>query len=466
MNSTQNRQKSLKYKFETLRIFIIMAILVFLFIYASLSVYLKYLAREAVDSAIARIEATDPNINKINYAHLKFSPLDFFNQQLTLTGVTFHLNNPNLNISLDSLTLKHFMSFTQNPLGPFEVDFTGARIDQFTNIYGLITTWLNNPYLYSEFGNVPNQLALNLDGSANYQPGNNHEVDLMLSINNKKLQLFSYQIKVNQLNLTADFFSKLPVFLNTLQQSQIGHIQYQAAINYTVTPQEIASISPGFAQYLQNLGYQDLPISVNGNSTYNAKDTQETYHFNIAIQQLGMLNIALNYQILNPPSLANTANEILGADVNTNAAADLIQSARLSYQDDSLMSRIIQNLATSSGQTVEATQNQLITMVNGYAQNLNIPQMTNIATQLDAFILHPGALTINLEPVTPFSLDDVANFFGAQQQRNQVLQKRLAKLTEPERTKVYNAYLQESLSAYSDFFNRIGLTVVATSPSG
>lgn len=466
MTDVLTKRDKVKLKLESLRIFLIIALLIFLFIYASLAVYLKYLAHDAVDQAIAKIEATDPNINNITYAHLEFSPLDFLTQQLTLKDVKFHLNNPNINVSLASLTLQHFMSFTQNPLGPFEVNFTGAEIDQFTSVYGLITTWLNNPYLYSEFSNVPAQLELNLDGSAHYLPQNNHEIDLTLTLKNKKMQLFTYQIMVNNLNLTADFFNKLPVFLSTLNQSQIMHVHYQAAINYVITPAELTSISPSFAQYLQSLGYQNLPISINGNSDYNAKDTQETYNFNLTIAQLGTLNVAINYQILNPPSLANTVNQLLGTN-NNNApnAPDLIQSAKLSYQDNSLVHRIIQNLAQTSNQSVADTQNQIITMINGFAQNLNIPQMSMIAGQLNAFILNPGTLTINLQPVTPFSMNDVANFFITQQQRNQTIQAQLAKLSGAARDKAYNAYLKQSLNAYSNFFNRIGLSIMANSNS-
>jgi hypothetical protein len=456
-----NKRSLLKHRFEAFQVFLVVGVLVFLFIYASLGVYLKFLAREAVDQAISKIEATDPNINNIKYTRLQFSLKDFFKQQLTLSGVTFHLNNPNINVALDTLTLQHFMSFTKDPLGPFTVTFTGAHVDQFASLYGMVTTWLNNPYLYSEFGNVPNQLDLNLDGSANYLPQNNHETDLTLTLKNKNLALFTYQIKVNRLNLTAGFFNNLPVFLGALMQSEIAHIHYQANITYTVTAQEIASIAPGFSQYLQALGYQNLPITINGNSDYNAKDTQETYHFNIAVKNMGVLNTAINYQIINPPSLYTTANQLLGTNNTNTSAPDLIQSANVSYQDNSLMSRVLEHMAQTSNQSVTTTKNALIASVNNLAQNLNLPQMNLIATQLNIFILDPQTLTVYLQPTTPFSIDDIANFFASQQQRNQAIQTRLAKLKGAARTKAYNAYSQQSMNAYSRFFNRIGLSMVA-----
>ena len=459
-----NNTNMFKSTLETLKSYLVVGVLVFLFIYASFGVYLKYLAHDAVDEAIHTIENTDPNITNIQYRHLQFSPIDFFKQQLTLKGISFHLNNPNTNVGIDALTLQHFMGFTKDPLGAFEISFKGAHVDQFTGLYGMITTWLNNPYLYSELGNVPNELELNLDGSANYIPNNNHEVDLTLTLKNKNLELFTYQIMVNHLNLTSSFFNSMPAFLSTIEQSQIMHVHYQAAIDYVITQSELGNLSPGFAQHLQNLGYQNLPLSLNGNSDYNANDTQETYHFNVAIQNMGAVTAAINYQIVNPPSLAKSIGQLLGTTNNTEALApDLIQSATLSYQDASLVHRIIQNMAQNSGATVADTQNGIMTMINGLSQNLAIPQMTAMATALNAFILNPQNLTLTLQPTAPFSFDDIANFFVAQQQRNKVVQANLSKLSGDDRTKAYGKYLQQSFTAYSDFFNRIGLSMTANS---
>lgn len=451
-----------KFSWESLRVFLAIGLLVFLLLYASFGIYLKFLARQAVDQAIQKIEASDPNINQIKYGHLQFSPLDFFKQQLILSKVTFHLNNPNVNVAVDNLTLQHFMSFTRDPLGPFTIQFTGAHVDQLTSIYGLITTWVNNPYLYSEFGNIPGQLDLNLDGHVIYDPNNNHSVDLALTLKNKYFELFTYDIQVNQLNLTAGFFNRLPVFMGALMQSQIAHIHYQADIDYTINAQAIANIAPGLAQYLQSLGYQNIPLNINGNSDYNAKDTQETYHFNLAIKNMGHLAATIKYQILNPPSLYTTVNQLLGIAANNHEKApDLIQAATLKYQDNSLVSRIIQHMAQTNGQSVSATQSGLIATINNLAQNLNLPQMNLIATQLNIFILNPQTLTLYLQPSTPFSINDIANFFAAQQQRNQTIQNRLAKLKGAARTKAFNTYSQQSLNAYSDFFNRLGLSMVA-----
>lgn len=461
-----NSKNMLQSTLETLKSYLVVGVLVFLFIYASFGMYLKYLAHDAVDRAIHTVEMTDPNISDIQYQHLQFSPIDFFKQQLTLKGISFHLNNPNTNVGIDALTLQHFMGFTKNPLGAFEIQFKGAHVDQVAGLYGMITTWLNNPYLYSELGNVPNALKLNLDGSANYLPNNNHEVDLTLTLKNKDLQLFTYQIMVNNLNLSPDFFNSMPAFLSAIQQSQIMHVHYQADIDYVITPTELANLSPGFAQYLGNLGYQNLPLSINGNSDYNAKDTQETYHFNVAIQDMGALTAAINYQIVNPPSLAKSIGQLLGTTDNSQALApDLIQSATITYQDASLMHRVMQNMARNSGATVADAQNGMISMINNLSKNLAIPQMTAMATALDAFILNPQSLTLNLQPTAPFSFDDIANFFAAQQQRNQVVQENLSKLTGDARTKAYGKYLEQSFTAYSDFFNRIGLSVTANSNS-
>ncbi len=463
MNNSTNMFQSI---LETLKSYLVVGVLVFLFVYASFGVYLKYLAHDAVDQAIHTIELTDPNISDIEYQHLQFSPIDFFEQQLTLKDISFHLNNPNTNVSIDALTLQHFMGFTKDPLGAFEIHFRGAHVDQFTGLYGMITTWLNNPYLYSELGNVPNELKLNLDGSANYIPNNNHEVDLTLTLKNKDLELFTYQIMASNLNLTSNFFNSMPAFLSTIQQSQIMHVHYQAEIDYVITQSELTNLSPGFAQYLGNLGYQNLPLSINGNSDYSAKDTQETYHFNVAIQNMGALTAAINYQIVNPPSLAKSIGQLLGTTDNNQALApDLIQSATITYQDASLVHRVIQNMAQNSGATVADTQNGIITMINGLSQNLAIPQMTAMAMALNAFILNPQSLTLNLQPTAPFSFDDIANFFAAQQQRNQVVQNNLSKLTGDARTKAYGKYLEQSFTAYSDFFNRIGLSVTANTSS-
>jgi hypothetical protein len=463
MDNSTNMFKS---TLETLKSYLVVGVLVFLFIYASFGMYLKYLAHDAVDQAIHTIETTDPNISNIQYRHLQFSPIDFFKQQLTLKGISFHLNNPNTNVGIDALTLQHFMGFTKDPLGAFEVNFKGAHVDQFAGLYGMITTWLNNPYLYSELGNVPNALKLNLDGSANYIPNNNHEVDLTLTLKNKNMELFTYQIMVNNLNLTPAFFNTMPAFLSIIQQSQIMHVHYQADIDYVLTPTELANLSPGFAQYLGNLGYQNLPLSIRGNSDYSAKDTQETYHFNVAIENMGALTAAINYQIVNPPSLAKSIGQLLGTTNNTQALApDLIQSATLSYQDASLTHRIIQNMAQNSGATLADTQNGIITMINGLSRDLAIPQMNAMAMAINSFILNPQNLTLNLQPTTPFSFDDIANFFVAQQQRNQVIQQNLSKLNGDGRTKAYGSYLQQSFTAYSDFFNRIGLSVTANSNS-
>jgi hypothetical protein len=455
----------LKHLLRRIQSIVVWFLLLFLLLYIVASAYLRYVAKIAVNEAILQIENYNSNIRNIHYQYLEFSPLDFFKQQLVLKNVTFYLNNPGVNITLEALTLQKFMSLTQDPLGAFDINFTGAHVDQFTSVYGMITTWLNNPYLYGELGNVPNQLDLNINGSIHYLPQNNNEADLTFTLNNKKMALFTYQLTVAQLKLTSAFFNNMTAFLNTLRTSQILHIHYQAAINYTVTPKEISSIAPGFAVYLQNLGYQNLPLSINGNSDYSAQDTQEVYHFTVAVQDAGSLNLAINYQIVNAPSLFNTAQQLIGtANNNAAPAPDLIQSASISYQDNSLVQRVLQNMAQNSGQTYAATQNVVINTLNNLAQNLNIPQMNNITTQLRLFILNPGLLTLNINPSVPFSLNDVANFFIAQQQRNQMIQQRLLKLTGTSRNKAYATYMVNSLAAYSAFFNRIGLSV-STNPS-
>ena len=446
-----------------LRRSLMILVLVLLIVYAGLAIYVKHLAEELLNQDIMSIENLYPNITEIHYQQVQFSPIDFLKQQLSINDISFHVNSPELQVHLDQIDIKNFLSFNQDPFGPFSIRIKKLSVDQFANLYGLIAISTNSPYLYSEFGNLPNNLNLSLDGNIDYLPNDNLSTHIQLNLSANQTNIFNYQAVIAELPLNQTFFTDADCFMKAINQSQIESFNYVFHLQHNFSLAEISNVFPETANFLGELGYQSLSTDIEDDSSYNAGNANEINHLNVNIQNLGSLQSNITYQINQTPSLADNVNQWLNSTDPSvaNIAINLIQSATITYQDASLMHRLLQWLAQNTGNSINNTQSMLTTLINGMAQNLNIPQINVIATQLNNFISNPGALTLGLNPAKPFALETVLAFFQTQQQRNVVIQQQLAQLPSNQRATAYQTYLTQSLNAYSNFFNRLGLSLIA-----
>lgn len=437
------------------------AVLVLLGVYLAFAIYLKIVSREMVVETIANIKANNPAVSDIAYGNIEFSPFDFFNETLSIRHVTVTFNNSNVILNMGQIKCVHFMGLSQNPFGSFTLSIQDAEVNSFSDLYATLTTWTNNSLLYSELANIPEVLSLNLNAMANYN-GPQKNLVLNVDIDSQTIPLLTYQVTLNHLVLSQAFFSDPVSFSNAMNAATVSQMSYSANVNAALPVNALGVLFPIAANLLQNVGYTTLPVQFQVESDYTAGQNQQAVNAKLAINNLGTLNFTGNLILGAPPSPGNFANFILNPNSTAPVEAPtLIQSASLSYTDASFVGRFLQFLATNTGQPVGTVLGTIQTNLDRFAVNLNIPQFSAIANTLSAFLANPGTLIINLNPTTPFSLDDVAHFFATQKAMNHAIQANLGKLSGSQKELFFDRYQQASTTSYSNFLNRIGLSVTA-----
>lgn len=430
-------------------------------IYIGLALYLKMVAKDLVHSAIQNIEAFYPQVQNITYQSLSFSPYDFLTETLAVNDLNISFNDSDVVFHVDNIEVHNFMGLKKDPFGSFDLSFNNLTVSSFQDLYATLTTWSNNNYLYSELGNIPDNLNVSVSGDLNYN-GDTQTVALNLSQLLNNVPFFSYQATLSPLPLSNAFLNNQTIFLNTLSQTAIVHSHYQLNFDQDFAIADVESAFPLLGNFLNSLGYSALPVHLDLKSDYQGGQNQQVFHADVNIMSLGAIHLDWTLLYNTPLSLYNFANYLL----NTNNPSvkenpPLIESASITYTDQSFMNRLFNYLSTTMHQPISSIQNMMQNLLLSYAAQTNIPEFTSISNELSTFIANPGTLSFNLNPATPFSFNDVNKFFAAQQKLNTFLNNNTSTMSSAQKAEVFSRYESATSQAYSAFFNKIGLSVVA-----
>lgn len=430
-------------------------------LYIAAFAYLKIAARDLVRHAIQNIETFYPQVQDISYKSTSFSPYDFLTENLTVNDITISFNDSDVVLHLDQIKVHNFMGLAKDPYGSFDLSFQNLTANSFQDLFTTLATWSNNNLLYSELGNVPDTLNLSVNGDINYD-ANSQTLSLNLNQLENNTQLLNYQTTLSPLPLSHEFFSDQNTFLNVLNQTAIVSSHYQLNFDQTFPIQDVESAFPLLGNFLQNIGYTNFPVHIDAQSDYQGGQNQQVFHANVNIAELGSIHLDWTLLYDQPLSPYNFANYLLNTNnPNVTENPPLIQSANITYTDESFMNRLYNYLSASMHQPISSIQSMIQGILTSYAAETNIPEFTSISNELSSFISNPGTLSFSLNPAQPFSFNDAASFFAKQQRLNTLLSNEMSTLSPTQKAILFNKYEQATSTAYSNFFNRIGLSVVA-----
>lgn len=439
----------------------------FLILIIALSVYLKIVAKDMVRSAISNLETFYPQISNISYQSTNFALWDFFTETLTINNITIQLNDSEAVFHIDHVKVIDFMGLKQDPYGSFDLQFKNLTVNSLQDLSATLATWSNNEYLYSELGNIPSKLNLGVNGEINYQAPS-QTVALNFAVLKANQPVFNYQTTLSPLPLSPEILSNQTTFLNTLSQTAIISSHYQVQFDEIFAIADVESAFPSIGNFLQNLGYNVLPVHIDAQSDYQGGQNQQIFHADINIKQMADLHLDWTLLFDAPLSPYNFANFLLNpGNPSFQENPPLIQSADITYIDQSFMNRLFNYLSTNMHQPISTIQNMVQTLMSTYAAQTHIPEFTSISNELSSFIANPGTLSFNLNPATPFSFNDVSTFFAQQQRLNAILVRNMSKLSPEQKATLFSRYEGATVQAYSNFFQKIGLSVISNiTPTG
>jgi len=300
-----------------------------------------------------------------------------------------------------------------------------------------------------------------MNGDFNYIASTN-TLNISLTELKKSIPFFTYQTSLSPLPLSHTFLTDPGTFLSVLDNTAIQSSHYDLNINDPLLVSDVSNTSPLLGNFLQNLNYTVLPLHMDITSDYQGGQKQETFQGNIKIQDLGDIHLEWTILFDSPPTPYNLANLILNPGTpQFKKDSVMIQSADITYTDRSFMPRLFTYLSGTMNQPVSTIQDMIQNVLTSYAAETDIPQFTSISNELSNFIANPGTLAFNLNPAKPFSLDNVATFFSKQQKLNKVLSQGMSHLSDEQKARLFKRYEATTSQAYSDFFNQIGLSVIA-----
>ena len=447
-----------------LRKYLMCLIVLILILYTAFALYLKILATVVVHHAIDAIQTAVPEISEIKYDRIHFYPYDFFNKTLRVENLTVHFKHSDVNLKIDQVTLNHFTSLDQAPFGSFSVSMTHLQMSSLPDLVSILSAWNTNLPVAVQGISLPNGMSLTLSTTADYD-ASAHTLQVDLAANSMPAFVnLNDQVILNQITLDPHFFSKT-TFIQAMSHANILQMNYHSDLTINLPISILQNSFPLPGNFLSNLGYTTLPISLQADTQYNG-----TNHTQSGTAQLSILNLgqfAANWQVLvtTPPSAANLAQLLMDPDaaalVQAESTPNLIQSAQISFTDQSFMNRFFQFLATNTNQSVAAIQTEIQSDLSSFTQNLQIPQLTAIVNTVNIFVANPSSLIIRLNPITPFSINDVTNFFNTQQSLKAGIEQSLSTTPDAQKAAIFNKYESSSIQTYSNFFNKLGLSVNA-----
>lgn len=443
-------------------------IILILVLYTALALYLKILATLMVQHTIDAIKTRVPAISDIQYERIHFYPYDFFNKKLSVEDLTVHFKNSPLSLKIDEITLNHFMSLHQNPFGSFDLTMTNLQMSSMPDLVSALSAWNTNLPISVQGISLPTGMSLALSAEAQYS-AQAQVLQLDLSTQSKpNFVILNDRIILNHLILNRDFFSTNG-FANAMNQAVIAQMNYHTSVTLNLPIAILQNNFPLPGNFLANLGYTTLPISLEADTQYNGASHTQAGNAQLSILNFGQFNANWLVLVTTPPATANLTQLLMdpnaAALTQTNSSPNLIQFAQISFDDQSFMNRFFQFLATNTNQSVAAIQTEIQTDLTGFTQNLSIPQMKAIVTTLNNFVANPSNLTIQLNPITPFSITDVTTFFNAQQSLKASIQQSMSSLPDAQKAALISNYENTSTETYSNFFNKIGLSVSANGVS-
>ena len=447
-----------------LRKYLMGLIVLVLVLYTAFALYLKILANLVVEHAIDAIRDAVPEISKIEYDRIHFYPYDFFNKKLSVDNLTVHFKDSNLTLKIDQISLTHFNSLHQNPFGSFSVSMSHLQMSSLPDLVSVLSAWNTNLPVAIQGISLPSGMSLNLSATADYD-ALAHTLHVNLSaVSAPAFVLLNDQIMLNQITLSPQFFSTT-AFINAMNNANISQMNYHTDLTIDLPVSILQSSFPLPGNFLNNLGYTTLPISLQADTQYNGDNHTQTGTAQLSILNLGQFVANWEVLVTTPPSAANLAQLLMNPDaaalVQAQSTPNLIQSAQISFTDQSFMNRFFQFLATNTNQSVAAIQTAIQSDLTGFTQNLQIPQLTAIVNTVNTFVANPSTLIIRINPITPFSINDVTTFFNTQQSLKAGVVQSLSTTPDAQKAALFNNYESTSIQTYSNFFNKIGLSVNA-----
>lgn len=158
-------------------------------------------------------------------------------------------------------------------------------------------------------------------------------------------------------------------------------------------------LPPAAAPALAAFGMNALTMDIEAATHTTTVDRRMTVHEDLALHELGKLHVDATLSGYDPAQAS--ADKPMGAILGTT-----LDHAVLSYEDDSLVNRVLAVAALQAHTTPDLLRAQLAMPVMALA--VMLPDQPDAADQITAFLTHPGTLAVTLAPPQKITLAEVA----------------------------------------------------------
>jgi hypothetical protein len=157
-----------------------------------------------------------------------------------------------------------------------------------------------------------------------------------------------------------------------------------------------------------DIGYENIVVDVTWDGSRDVEaGTMTVDDFTVSIQDGGDLSITGVMGKLPDPRVINDA------DAAAEASKMELHNLYVRYDDNSLASRILDQLAQQQGLSRTDYATQMAAALPFLLAALNNPQFQEqVATALGAFLQDPQSLSISVEPETPVTGEEIMNIVG------------------------------------------------------
>ncbi len=161
------------------------------------------------------------------------------------------------------------------------------------------------------------------------------------------------------------------------------------------------------ASSLKELGY-DKSLSVNFATEYQYQEEEKEIRlkkFQMGADDVGDMDVSVHLSnvSLDPASMASMPFALFGM---------VFHSATLTYDDDSLVTRMFDAAAAAQGVSVEALKKEAITSIDKDLASGETGLSKEVAAEMKKFIQDPSGFSVSMEPKEPVPVSDLMTTGG------------------------------------------------------
>lgn len=447
---------------KALRASLLGIVIAILAIYIGGTFYAKHMANQKVDNIISILTKNySKTIQAIHYQSIDANFFTLFNDDLAINGLSVQFTQqPDNPLHIAQVEITHYDQTQAGIPLEFTLRLKQVQFDSFKRIL-MAVAQREDTTTYLSLLPIGINPAMNI--SAVYE-ASSQSLNFKYSLSNQGQTLLQSNLVLNQLVIKESLLnSPGDAFLTALDSAAIVSGKDKLSYHNNLDQEALVNTHGHIAQLLKDLGYKTTQLDISGTGDYNSDTQKSQFTLQVSLENGGVLNQHVEYTYTKPRTMHNLVSFIRSGNYPSGTENDAkLAVFMVDYQDQSLVSRIINMIAQNAQQSPGDVTNMLVTSLTQTAAGENVPQFKTALQQFANFINKPNLITLIVHPAKPYSINAINTFITDRFKEETAFNKSLAKVDPADRLAQYQAHQQARDAKLSKFLTQLGFSVLAT----